>query len=263
MATERPLLTLRIQPRPDTPRGGGKSWRSIKLDRLATQTGLLAEAADNMVTHLPIQPTFGESVHLVASMFDDSFAATHTPNDLFEGASGFELVAALGDGYLIEAARPAVRQLSSRIRTQPTAKIKADVSRVKEIRLFDGGQAFHPQSAQTLWDNAVVAEAGRLFFVWLTPLKSPGARMALVNQIELLRGDGVLQAPPALRLGTATGFADVALRPVEPDRFAVAERTFRQRGSAFLPVQIRSSENLHRLLGSGTVVRSTPCAGWM
>lgn len=258
MATERPLLTLRIPARPEPRTGGGKSARSIRLGRLATQTRLLAEAADDIVTRLPSQPAFAESVHLVASMFDDSYATTHTPNDLFEGALGFELVAALGDGYLIEATRPAVRQLSSRIRTQPTVKIRADVSRVKEIHLFDGGQAFHPLSAQALWDKAVVGESGRLFFVWLTPLKSPGARAALVNHIERLRGNGILLPPPALRLGIGTGADGTALRAAEPDRLAVAGRTFRQRGSAFLPVQISSPQNLQQLLGSGTVVRVDP-----
>lgn len=258
MATERPLLTLRIQPRPEARTGGGKSSRSIRFDRLPDQTRVLAAEAEDIVTRLPTQPAFAQSVHLVASMFDDSYATTHTPNDLFEGASGFELVAALGDGYLIEASQPAIRQLPSRIRTQSTVKIRADVSRVKDIQLFDGGQAFHPQNPQSLWEKAVLGDSGRLFFVWLTPLKSPGARLALVNRIEVLRRDGILLAPPAMRLGTATGAVDVALRAAEPDRFAMAEASFRQRGSAFLPVQISSPEKLSQLLGSGTVVRVDP-----
>lgn len=258
MATERPILTLRIAPRPEPRTGGGKSSRSIRADRLDVQTNLLAGEADSIVGRLPVQPAFDDSVHIVANMFEDSFATTHTPNDLFEGASGFELVAALRDGYLIEARRSSLRGLSNRIRRQQTVKIKADVSRVKAIRLFEGGEALHQETAESLWEKAVPAEAGRLFFVWLSPLKSERARASLVDRIEGLRRINVLQSPPALRLGTAVDGGDLTVRRAEPDRIALAQANYRQKGSAFLPVKISSRENLSRLLSSGTVVRVDP-----
>lgn len=252
MATGRPLLTLKIQVRPETRTGGGKGRRSIKVDRLAGQTAALSQEAATLAASARERPAFANRVHVVARMFDDSFATTHTPNDLFEAPAGFEIVAALDDGYLIEAEPGALRSLPARIHLQRSAKIQADISRVHSLSFFQLA-ALSDVEKRAIWDRAVAREGGRLFFAWLLPTKSLAAREAILAEVQRLRSEEII-APPSLTVATT---AERALAQ-RPDRFEVAQAEYRRSGAAFLPVVASSEGALSQLMASGAVVRVDP-----
>lgn len=254
MATERPLLTLKIPVRPETRTGGGKSGRSIKIERLAQQTANLLLEAETLRNNARQRPTFAGHVHVVAQMFDDSFATTHTPNDLFESVDGFEIVAALDDGYLIEAHAGALDSLPSRIRRQNSVKVKADISRVRSLSFFKPPVVSHVEIA-AIWNRAVAREGGRLFFAWLMPTSSQEARAAVLAEVERLRDRRVIAVPPPSTAGAARAGALVRS---SRDRFEVAQREYRRTGAALLPVIAPSEHALAQLMASGTVVRIDP-----
>ena len=250
MATERPLLTLKIQARPETRTGGGKGRRSIKFDRLAGQTAALSQEAIGLAESVGERPSFANRVHVVAQMFDDSYATTHTPNDLFETPAGFEIVAALDDGYLIETNPGALRELPARIHAQRSAKVQADISRVQTLSFFE--LAAPNDEQRDIWDRAVSREDGRLFFAWLVPTKSAAAREAILAEVKRLRAEQII-ALPSLTVATS----ERALVQ-QQDRFAIAQAEYLREGSALLPVIAPSERALSQLMASGAVVRVDP-----
>jgi hypothetical protein len=252
MATERPLLTLKVPARPETRTGGGKGRRSIKLERLAPQTAVLSGEAATLASTARDRPAFAGRVHLVARMFDDSFATTHTPNDLFEAPSGFEIVAALDDGYLIEAGTDALRALPGRIHLQRSAKIQADISRVESLSFFKPA-VLSDDKRSAMWNSATSREGGRLFFAWLVPTKSAEAREAVLAEVDRLRTGQIISLAPMPVLAS-----EKALVPRVPDRLEIARREYRRTGAALLPVVASSERALAQLMGSGTVVRVDP-----
>ena len=88
-----PVLTLQMDPRPEPRPGGGKDASKIVTSRLLQQQEVLASACEQIFRQRAHYPTYAGKVHLIASMYDDSFAPSHTPRDLFNEDLGCRLVA--------------------------------------------------------------------------------------------------------------------------------------------------------------------------
>jgi len=82
-----PVLSLQMDPKPESPTARGKGQRSVVVARLPTQQRVLAASARSLFSSRSDLPSFAGTAHLVVRMFaEDSLAPTHTPDDLFRAA---------------------------------------------------------------------------------------------------------------------------------------------------------------------------------
>lgn len=159
-----PTLRLMIEPIREGIEGRGKGRDTIKFERLETQIQSLLEDIDRLEDRR-LKSYAGKTL-LVAEMFEDSLAPTHTPTDLFERSVGCRLIAPLSRGYVIESDTKSFARLRDRIEARSLA-VKSDVSRVRRIRAFSSKNTLAGRSVETLWDSAVEGETGRYFSLWL------------------------------------------------------------------------------------------------
>jgi subtilase family protein len=254
-----PILTLQVDPAPETRTGGGKSRQSIKLERLPQQQRVLGAASRALFASRRELLSYGGKTHIVAKMFtEDSLAPSHTPGDLFHPLQGCRLVAPVKHGYLVEAEVDALPQLIQAIEHPTNYKIQADISRVRDLKAFDQQERLRSRSSETLWDAAVGDEHGKYFILWLAPFRDRGAQDALLEKLNLLASSGTIE--PTFRT-VSRSRQDTVTRVPAPARqssIARAMRSYRNTGAARATVRIRSFDELVELVASGTSYRIDP-----
>ena len=104
-----PVLRFMRDPKPESVVGGGKGSANIRRERLDRQRRKLADQFAAMARQKDRHPQFAGRVILYAEMFEDSLAATWTPNDLFRPDRGGRLIAPHLSGYLVEVEAMATR----------------------------------------------------------------------------------------------------------------------------------------------------------
>src|SRR4051794_9165634 len=94
-----PVLVLRKKAAERDALGGGKKESDIVSSRLVTQRRVLSDQVRGLIRESKDLKLFAGDVILIAEMFDDSFAVSRTPRDLFTGPYGISLRGAARDGY--------------------------------------------------------------------------------------------------------------------------------------------------------------------
>ena len=198
-------------------------------------------------------------------MYDDSFAPSHTPRDLFNEDMGCRLVAPFTRGYLIEATIDYLPLLAGRIGKPNNTASRVDISRVEKLSAFDQEAVLRGREIDQLWDKAPELDDGKLFAVRFTPFRDDEARRALLATIDRLSSEGILlPVYPVLRLPRPEDSDELSeqLVPVETagqTSIARALRTYRNTGFARASVIFRRREALAQFVASGASYRIGPC----
>ena len=262
-----PVLRFTKDPKPEGVSGGGKNADSIMTDRLPEQRRALSRQFRDLAAQAAQRPRFDGRVVLYASMFDDSFAPSYTPNDLFQATRSARLIAPYRSGYLVEIAADQLGGYADIVESSRLAKDQVDISRIEAVRFFESVDAGGSASLDTIWEAAPQTDTGKAFVVWLMPLRGRDAAEELIERFASLR-DGTIVPPPPLLAGIDVGpdTEDVpvvmrrALRAAAAsgDRINLAMRTYRQHHRARTTVLVPSRGALDQLIASGTVFRIEP-----
>ena len=259
-----PVLTLQMDPRPEPRPGGGKDASKIVTSRLQQQQESLAGACEQIYRQRAHYPTYAGKVHLIASMFDDSFAPSHTPRDLFHEDMGCRLVAPFTRGYLIEATVDYLPLLAGKIGNPNNTASRVDISRVENLNAFDQKAVLRGREIDQLWDKAPEFDEGRLFAVRFTPFHDGQARRALLETIDRQSSEGILlPVYPVLRLpppadSDAPSEQLVPVATAGQTSIARALRTYRNTGFARATVIFRRRDALAEFVASGASYRIDP-----
>ena len=259
-----PVLTLQMDPRPEARPGGGKDASRIVTSRLQQQQERLAGACEQIFRQRTHYPTYAGKVHLIASMFEDSFAPSHTPQDLFNEDMGCRLVAPFTRGYLIEAAVNHLPLLAGKIVNPDNTASRVDISRVENLSAFDQKAVLRGREIAQLWDKAPEFDEGKLFTIRFTPFHDGHARRALLETIDRLSSEGILlPVYPVLRLPRPAD-SDTPSEQLQPvatagqTSIARALRTYRNTGFARATVIFRRRDSLAEFVASGASYRIDP-----
>ena len=261
-----PVLRFTQDPKPKHVTGGGKSAYSIIRERLDEQRRALAQSFRTMAETVAYQPNFSGQVVIYAAMFDDSFAPSYTPDDLFHPIHGARLITPHRSGYLVEMQADQLTILAEQIERTTRVKELVDISRLQGAGFFSEENARGGRELGTLWDAAPETENGRTFVTWLMPLRSREAAEHLIRKVAALRDETISSPPPLLEevRGTLDSSVPAVMRrslqaaASDGDRIALAMRDYRQRGYARATLIIPSKAALGQLLASGTVFRIDP-----
>lgn len=255
-----PVLTLRKEPARKEAPAGGKKESDIVTSRLFSQRERLGAQIDEILAQDDQLPKFSGQRFLVAEMFNDSFAISKAPRDLFQGKTRGMLVGAAQDGYLCETNIHELNQLRTRIRNGTSVAVRCDISRVKSIRPYGSIDLYRGRTPAFLWENAVEYEHGRGFYIWLSPFRDDSARNEIVDTLQLLRGQGAFNPTSSkilinTREGAITVTADTNERQ---NSLAVAQREYKAKGHGRALVEIPRLEALFEIIASGGVFRIEP-----
>ncbi|MCY3995070.1 MAG: hypothetical protein OXF07_02920 [Rhodobacter sp.] len=257
-----PVLSLRMDPAPESSRGGGKGKDSIVKGRLNEQKEKIGGRVQELHASRAEVETFGDRTLLTVQMFPDSLATSHTPTDLFPPERGCRFMAPLPNGYLIEADPGQFESLAAEIRRPRGYKVQADISRVSGVHIFDRDALRRGGSVKSLWRSAPRIEGGRFFVVWLAPFQDRQAREALLGKVAELSDDRAL-LPVFSR--TLLPRQDVETsRETRTDAvprrssLARAMRNYRNTGVGYGTVLVPDRGRLKALVTSGTAFRIDP-----
>lgn len=256
-----PVLSLQMDPAPESRRGGGKGRESIVHERLEPQQKKLSEDAKNLQSSHAKFPVFADKTHLNVRMFPDSLAPSYTPHGLFSPERGCRLVAPLRMGYLVEADINYFPNLLEAIGSPSNCAVQVDLSRVSDIKVFDQHARLRGHSIDDLWQAAPEAEDGRLFIMWFAPFRDRAAREDLIARIGAFSSsEALLPVLLATRLPTTTEELEQTLPAATPRQSSIARamRSYRNTGVGRATVRVPSKENLAGLVASGTTFRIDP-----
>lgn len=257
-----PVLTLRKEPVPRTAPAGGKTEDDVKHERLDAQRRRLTAAMREMRAQASggRLNIFGGYTLLVAEMFEDSFATSWTPRNLFRVREEPLTRAAASNGYIIEIEKDDLALIERRMATNDSIAVRCDISRVRAIRPWSSPDLYRGRTHSALWRSAVEYENGRGFIVWLAPFRDPEARSDLIQTLDEMRGDDLfLPTAPRLLLGSA-GSSEIAVPDISErqDSLAIVKRDYRAHGHGRAWVEVPSSVALNQLISSGAVYRIEP-----
>ena len=261
-----PVLRFTKDPRPEGVPGGGKNLSSIKRGRLAEQRRILSKQFLDLSGQAAHRPRFDGRVVLYAAMFDDSLAPSYTPLDLFQAARSARLIAPYRSGYLVEMAADRLGPYARFVQSARRTKDLVDISRVESVRFFENEDASGSANLNETWEAAPETEEGKVFVVWLMPLRGREAAEELIRRLGDLRDGTILPAPPLLERIEVGGDTDMSiamrrsLRSAKAtgDRINVAMRAYRQHRRARTTIIVPSMAALGQLVASGAVFRIEP-----
>lgn len=186
-----PVLSLTMEAQPQTSPGRGKKLNAVRQERLPRQQRVLAAAARSLFEERERLRAYGGRIHFVADMADDSLAPTHTPSDLFRAERGFQIVAPLRQGYLVEADVMALPRLASAIERASSVPEQCDIASVEAMSSFGQARRLREHTLDELWNAAPEVPEGRQFVIWLAPFQNPGSQEALLKQEATPRSTSV------------------------------------------------------------------------
>lgn len=254
------VLMLKKEPARREAPGGGKKETDVVSDRLSQQRAALDRDISVILDAVGPANTFAGQILVVAEMFDDSFAISKSPKDLFLGESGTLVASAAHSGYLIEANEKDLHQVRRRIRAGRSIPVRCDISRVKTIRFYSSSDILGNRSAREVWDDAIITSVGRRFHVWLSPYQQEASRNELMQRINGLSARQVLfPTTPSVML-EKRGTSEVAAldQSERQNSLAIAQRAYRRKGHARLVIDVRDPQALATLIASGGAFRIDP-----
>jgi hypothetical protein len=261
-----PVLRFTKEPKPEGISGGGKNVYGIKAERLSSQRNALATQFAGLAKLAAQRPRFDGRVMIYAAMFDDSFAPTWTPSDLFHVTRHARLVAPYKTGYLVEVVAGELSNYVQIVQNSDLAKDRVDISRVESVRFFEENDAAGSRSLDDIWQTAPETADGRAFLVWLMPLRGQNAVEQLIQTFSALRGETIAPPPPLLEsviAGLDTNVPAVMRHSLlaagrTGDRLNLAVREYRLKQRSRTTVIVPSRKALQQLVSSGTVFRIEP-----
>jgi hypothetical protein len=257
-----PVLRLKMEAQPKTPRGGGKGRQSVVQERLAGQQQVLARETRALYRGREVLPSFGGRTHILVRMFaEDSLAPSHTPNDLFSPVNGCQLVAPYRGGYVVEAEVDALPNLTRAIQEPLSFGVQADISRVEWLGAYGPEERLRRKSLGDLWNAAPAEDGGRLFVVWLAPFRNRDAQEnVLRTMVRLAEEQILLPTFTTVRLvaGSEGDAPSGAVTTPRQSSIARVMRSYRNSGVGRAAVRIPSQRALGMLLASGISHRIDP-----
>ena len=254
-----PVLALTTEPRKEAPDVRSKDASKIVGVRLPNQMARLAASCRSIYAKRRNVPVYGGRILIRASMFDDSYAPTYTPSDLFTERLGCRLVAPTKGGYLIEALADKLQELAAAIERPLGPKAQVDISRIEDIRPFDGEAVLRGRTVDDLWKSAPAGDHGKLFMLWLAPFVDAQARESLMTKLEELARSGVfIPTLPGVDLERLPGIVESRLHALQtPNQSSLARavRRYRNSGHARASVWVQSKDALSQLVSSGASFR--------
>ena len=257
-----PVLSLRMEPAPESRTGGGKGRQSVVQKRLDEQMERLGGQVRELHASRAEVATFGGKTLLTVRMFSDSLSPSHTPTDLFPPVHGCLFVAPLHNGYLVEADLGRFDNVAAEIRIPRGFAVQADISRVSDVEIFDDDALLRGGSVEGLWEAAPENEGGRLFVVWLAPFRDRQAREALLKAVAELTNDRTLL--PVFSRTLLPGPSDDAIQETRStvvprqSNIARAMRNYRNSGVGYGTVRVPNRDRLAALVASGAAFRIDP-----
>ena len=258
-----PVLRFMRDPKPESVVGGGKGSANIRRERLDRQRRKLADQFAAMARQKDRHPQFAGRVILYAEMFEDSLAATWTPNDLFRPDRGGRLIAPHLSGYLVEVEARYLEWLSAFAISASSVRDQVDLSRVDTVRFHMAEDVLLGRDPDELWESAPKFGDRRSFLVWFLPVSDGAAAEDVLNSLQQLRGEAIEPPAPLLEnidrgSAPADGFRRELVALGSGDRLNNALRLYRRERRASTTLVLRSRDSLDRLLASGTVARLEP-----
>ena len=274
-----PIISFPQNPKPKNMTSIRKSTDRIARNYLGEQRETLAKSFEEMAETVGKQQEFNGRVVVYATMFNDSLAPSHIPNDLFRPANGARFMVPHRMGYLIEIESGQLEKLADQVRQTTRVKEKMDISRVQGVGFFSKENVLGEKKPGTLWHIAPETENNRIFIVWFMPLQNIEAKEHLVRNVTELRDQGTILSPPSilkdiLRVFNSDGrdvqdgrdvsnipddkHQDLRTTASKEDRINLAMRDYLERGCVRTTVAIPSRAALRRLLASGAVLRIDP-----
>lgn len=257
-----PVLSLRINPKLASARGGGKSSSSIVDRRLDGQRDVLSRQLMDLYSRRDDLKQFAGGTLIVAQMFDDSFAKSWTPDDLFAPVSGAQLVLPVKRGYLVEVKISALQELSCIARTDETIKRMVDISRVMDVHAYDQTNVLRGRDLDALWEQAYELQTGKGFIFTLAPFRDERAQENVIDRLlQHARDEVILPTSPTVLLqvpGTPEKPVALPVSTAEQSSLAIGLRHYRNTGRSRIVLQILTKENLATLISSGTIFRVDP-----
>ena len=259
-----PVLTLKMDPRPQSRPGRGKDSSKIVTSRLLQQQRELADDCRRIFRRRKNYPTYAGKLHLFVSMFENSIVPSYTPLDLFNDDVGCRFVAPFAQGFIIEASADSLPLLIRKISTSSNVASRVDISRVKKLGVFDANEVLRGRSFEQLWDEAPEFNAGKLFTVWFAPFRDAHARRALLELVDQFTSEKILlPVYPVLRQSRLQGgdFSAEQLVPIETasqSSIARALHSYRNNGFARATVIFQSRDAMKLFISSGVSYRVDP-----
>lgn len=267
----RPVLRSLDDPTPRLTRDGGKSRYQIKEERIEEQRSVLSENFITMANSVHLQPKFDNSVIVYADMFDDSFAPSYTPRDIFGRDRDIFFTLPYQGGYLLQVRSDKLKNIAEKIKNTTRVCDKVDISRVKNARFFNEKDALGYRDIDELWTNAPKSDNGRLFIVHLMRFRTRDAVINLIEKFKYFRRNSVVISPRALSEDAHLRSIDRLLENVQievfgdlleearsGDRIALALLQYSINNSANTTILVPSVDKLNELLVSGSVLRIDP-----
>ncbi|WP_137150206.1 S8 family peptidase [Devosia sp. FKR38] len=257
-----PVLLLTKEPIPESPPVSGQGEAGIVVERLSQQRAALSADLDRLA-ETDDSADHGGKLHVVATMFRDSYAPTWTPRGIVDNRLGSRLAGPAAGGYLLELDRQQLRRHASYVRTASSIEARTSISRVKSLKPVSAAYILHGKTPDVIWDEAERLDTGKAFILWLAPFFDQLARTHVVSTLERFEADGQIRAifsgvtiPPFG--GRVSG--EELVRVINPDQSSIvrAARHYRSDGAARALIQISSKAAFVEVVSSGTVTRIDP-----
>lgn len=260
-----PVLRLRSQPRKAAVTGGGKGRENIKQGRLRSQRAALSQHLRAIGSGFPEARNWGGKTVLLAKMYDESYAPSWTPHDLFGSVFGSQLIAPFRNGYLVEISVDSIGRLAREVSTTQIINQMVDISRIKEIGFLTVNDVLAGRTSELLWDQASEtngSQPGKIFAVWFAPIYGQ-AREDAMSAIADLGAQGIRYLPDEQGFGSsplvvALAKSDDLSKQLLPALRHKTERIPIQFGPKL--VAVSNPEQLKKIAGSGAVTRINPIA---
>lgn len=249
-----PILSLLMQPTPNSVSGGGKSAKGIVTSRLGIQQEKLSAELKSIQKDDGLISLAGR-LHLIVKMFSDSYAPSWTPDDLFESNHYVRIVAPAYNGFLVEIKKDKINEIINKVVNPKSATVKVDISRLESISPFNREEALRHRDIDEVFEKG--KSSGCQFNLWLLPFFDNESRLSVYNEIEKLVNSKVIGFGDA-RFNNVLGISGE--NKSDLDSFSKKIKKYLVEGSLSFTATIESKEKLGKLLASGVVYRVDPVA---
>lgn len=255
-----PVLSFKRDPRLVGVAGRGAQESQVVISRLSDQRVKLS----GQILGLRDQTTWKHAGKLLVAvkMFNDSLAPSYEPESIFREPLGSELIAPIEGGYLAQVDQDALSSLANTVREGSATDVRVTVSRIESITAPTDVEVLRGRTVQSLWEQAIQEDRGRVFTLWLAPYRENRARFEVATQIA--------RFSEALDIYSLADLISITREPgSDADQLQVqssqtsgsinrAIREYRQNPFARMQLVARDPAALMRLVSSGTVFRIEP-----
>ncbi|TBL59563.1 S8 family peptidase [Hafnia paralvei] len=247
-----PILSLLMEPTPNSVSGGGKSAKGIVTSRLNIQQKKISDELREIQQNDSLVSLAGR-FHLIVKMFPDSYAPSWTPDNLFESNHCFRIVAPAYNGFLVEIAKDKIYELINKVEQPKSATVKVDISRLESVSAFSRQEALRYKGIDEIFEKG--KDSGFQFNLWLLPFIDNDARLSLCNELENLAADNIINFGDA-RFDDIFKHGDASRSSLNKIHHKI--KKYLVDGSLSFTATIDSKEKLEKLVSSGVVYRIEP-----